>query len=214
MARPGEESVIGKQLPFVSFYFDVADPASYLCWGRIVPLWSELNVCMSLEPVQLDGPDVHDLHVDDALWIEWERRAHELHRPLARPTRVIGSGRRATQICLAVRDRSGQEAMRGFVEALLWSVWVDGEDLDSVDHLAAICRSVSLPEELATEHDQPISAYTESIAHRARNQGIELTPSVVCEGELFAGMERTLDAERALRDRHMRSRAWTTSSRL
>ncbi len=178
-------------------YFDFADPESYLAAERIPRACRASATSLTLEPVSsvvLGGAPV----APAAAVVE---RARALRVPLR--VREPFDAEPCLRACLAVRDRSGQDAMAALAERFWHALWRDGLDLSAADALVRAAGGSGVPEAVlrAALEDPRTGEMLQRVTRRAAQRGVRQLPAVQIEDELFVGLERVTAVEERLAGR-------------
>lgn len=191
------------------FYFDFADPYSYVAAMRVPRLTVEAGAALTLMPVDaralgggggLTGPQASEA-LRDYVWRDVEAAARRLELPFRRPARFPFDSRLLLCSCLLVRDRSGQEAMQAVADSLWHEVWERGADPEDPETVVRAGRAVAIPESaMRKAHEDPGTCGVLSrFSARAAERGVVTVPTVDVEGVLYAGYEEMPRLEARLR---------------
>ncbi|MBP7147302.1 MAG: DsbA family protein [Acidobacteria bacterium] len=169
------------------FYFDYADPASYVASALVPRLCRDGAASCSLEPVDsqvLATPTDPD-------WRTLTERAASLGLPLVRPARFPFDSHPLLRTSVFVRDRSGQEAMAAVADRIWRHVWALGEDPEDPDLLLRVSRDLALPEPTLREapRDDAAARMLARLTERAAGRGVARVPALLVEGRLFQALD-------------------------
>lgn len=192
-----------------TFFFDFRDPYAYLASAWVPRLAVDSGIALTLAPIDslelghrggMTGP-LASSSLQDYLWLDVERAAGRLGVAIHRPPRLPFDSRPLLRACLAVRERSGQEAMAAFADSLWHEVWERGRDPESCDTTLSAARDAAVPEPVLREavEGQRGQALLDRVTGRAAERGVFTVPTVEVEGSLYSGIEEIGRLEQALR---------------
>jgi 2-hydroxychromene-2-carboxylate isomerase len=193
--RPAERGDARVERARTSFYFDLADPGTYLAAERVDRLFEGVD----WRPASLSALLAARAPVPAADDAEVAARAEALHMPLVWPERHPEPRPAAMRVAAyaAEHGRGGP-----FVLAASRLAFCGGFDLDDPEVLAeaAAAAGLGLRDCLRAAGDPARDEAIEREAHRLLGAGAERLPVVRVGRLLFAGEERVAAAAAAWRD--------------
>ena len=193
--RPENGESAGIERARTSFFFDLADPGTYLAAERVDRLFPRVDWHpASLTALRAARGEVRVQHRDEVA-----ARASALRMPLVWPERPED----ARPAAMRVASYAAEQGRGGpFVLAASRLAWCGGFDLDDPEVLAeaAAAAGLGLRECLKAAGDPARVAAIEGEAHRRLAAGADCLPVVQVGRLLFAGEERVSAAAAAWRD--------------
>lgn len=184
-----------RELVRVDFFFDFADPFSYLAAERVerafdVVTWSPATVCSLRGPVP---PEAQEL-----LRRQAEERAVELRMPLVWPERFPAPVPSAMRVA-TLASECGRGA--AFVHAAGRLAFCGGFDLEDPDVLAEAAGAAGLAAEvcLVAARDPRRDVAVQAAGRGLRAAGVDRLPVLRVGEELYWGEHRVAEAAAAAR---------------
>ena len=193
----------------IDYYFATMSPWTYLGHERFAAIARAAEARINLCPVDLGKvfPVSGGLPLAKRApqrqayrLVELRRFADHLKLPLnLHPAHFPVAGDASARLILAVDQHDGTDAAMALTGAVLRGVWVEERNIADAGDLAAMLRTLGLPERrLDDAASAAVSERYEANTQRAIDLQVFGAPTYVIDGELFWGQDRLDFVERRL----------------
>lgn len=175
--------------PVIEFYYDYADPASYLVDLHLRTVVAEAGVAVAPRPFEARPPGTPPARFaggrSGLTASELRARAEEVGATLEPPA-LLPRTRKAHELALHARESGAFPPVH---DRLFAALWREGRDIGRVDVLVEIAVSAGL-ERAETKAVLDVDKYAPSVeAERRRGErlGVERVPTLLAGGETLTG---------------------------